>query len=711
MKKVIFIISIITLFFAGCKKDDIAEASKVRIETETIEKGWDYVKINVEYDYPVALEAVSLYLSEKEDMSDANVYECNVEGKKYSVDVDSLKAGVAYYYCYEYDNGYEKEKGGKKSMQTISKPVVVTDAATNVTPTTAVLKGSVTNNDSGNKITEMGLCWGTEHEPAIEGEHYNKGIGNAEGTTTFTYNLVNLQDNVTYYFRSYVVTSLGIVYGEEKSFTTVEIVLPTVKTNAVTNIKATTATCGGYVSSDGNGTVTARGVCWSTSQNPTINDNKTTEGSGIGSYSSNLSNLSDNTTYYIRAYATNEKGTAYGEEMSFATLKKVLPTVTTNAVTNIKATTATCGGYVSSDGNGTVTARGICWSTKPNPTISDSKTTDGSGTGSFTSYMSGLQDGTTYYVRAYATNEKGTAYGEEKSFATLKKVLPTVTTNAVTNIKATTATCGGYVSSDGNATVTARGICWSTSPNPTISDSKTTDGSGTGSYTSYLSNLASQTTYYVRAYATNEKGTAYGEEKSFRTRALTGTENGYGWVDLGLSVKWATCNVGATSPEEYGAYFAWGETTTKSNYSNSNCPTYGLSISQLQSQGYIDSEGNHNPQYDAARANWGGSWRMPTESEMQELRDKCTWTWTTYNGVKGYNVKGPNGNSIFLPAAGYRYGSSLDSAGSRGSYWSSSPYEGYDGFYAYTLYFVSDGRIMSNGYLRDYGRSVRPVVE
>ena len=126
MKKAILLISIITLFFVGCKKDDIAEASKVRIETETIEKGWDYIKINVEYDYPVALEAVSLYLSEKEDMSDANVYECNVEGKKYSVDVDSLKAGVAYYYCYEYDNGYEKEKGGKKSMQTISKPVVVT---------------------------------------------------------------------------------------------------------------------------------------------------------------------------------------------------------------------------------------------------------------------------------------------------------------------------------------------------------------------------------------------------------------------------------------------------------------------------------------------------------------------------------------------------------------------------------------------------------
>ena len=510
MKKAILLISIITLFFAGCKKDDIAEASKVRIETETMEKGWDYVNINVVYDYPVELEAVSLYLSEKEDMSDANVYGCNVEGKKFSAELESLKVGTAYYYCYEYDNGYEKEKCGKKSMQTISKPVVVTESATNVTPTTAVLKGSVTNNDSGNKMTEMGLCWGTEHEPAIEGEHYNKGIGNAEGTTTFTYNLVNLQDNVTYYFRSYVVTSLGIVYGEEKSFTTVEI---------------------------------------------------------------------------------------------------VLPTVTTNAVTNIKATTATCGGYVSSDGNGTVTARGICWSTKPNPTISDSKTTDGSGTGSFTSYMSGLKDGTTYYVRAYATNEKGTSYGEEVSFTTL--------------------------------------------------------------------------------------------ERTF--------ENGYEYVDLGLSVKWATCNVGADSPEEYGDYFAWGETSTKKTYDEDNCPTYGLSISQLQSQGYIDSEGNLTSQYDAATANWGGDWRMPTYDELKELSNNCTWTWTTQNGVNGYNVEGHNGNSIFLPAAGFRNGSSLRYAGSDGHYWSSTSCDNYYCFAYYLVFYSSDQNM--KGYFRNFGRPVRPITE
>ena len=186
-------------------------------------------------------------------------------------------------------------------------------------------------------------------------------------------------------------------------------------------------------------------------------------------------------------------------------------------------------------------------------------------------------------------------------------------------------------------------------------------------------------------------------------------ENGHENVDLGLSVKWATCNVGATSPEEYGDYFAWGETTTKETYTGDNCPTYGLSISQLQTQGYIDSEGNLNPQYDAARANWGGTWRMPTKAEMQELIDNCTWTWTTQNGVNGYSVEGPNGNSIFLPAAGFRHGSSLNNAGSDGYYWSSSPDEDYDSS-AYNLYFDSSSHGMGI-YSRDSGQSVRPILE
>ena len=391
---------------------------------------------------------------------------------------------------------------------------------------------------------------------------------------------------------------------------------------------------------------------------------------------------------------------------------KELPVVKTSDITEITEISAICGGEVASDGGAEVTARGVCWSTEQNPTIEDNKTSDGSGTGSFTSNIPNLVPNTQYYVRAYATNEKGTIYGEEKNFKTVEITMPEVTTDNVTNITTNSATCGGNVTSDGNGTVTARGVCWSEIQNPNIDNiycEETTDGNGTGSFTSYLTNLKANTTYYVRAYATNEKGTIYGEEVSFKTESTTGSINGYDWVDLGLpsGLKWATHNVGASSPEEYGDYFAWGETETKEEYTEENSLTYGLSISDLQEQGYIDGSGNLTSSHDAASANWGGSWRMPTEAEYRELVDNCTWEWTQVNGVNGSNVTGPNGNSIFLPAAGYHNGSSLNDAGSSGVYWSSTPY---DSNGAYSPDFNSSSRnVYGNG--RIYGFTVRPVSE
>lgn len=200
---------------------------------------------------------------------------------------------------------------------------------------------------------------------------------------------------------------------------------------------------------------------------------------------------------------------------------------------------------------------------------------------------------------------------------------------------------------------------------------------------------------------------------SIKAQNATVIVNGHEGVDLGLSVKWATCNVGASSPEEYGDYFAWGETKTKSSYSFSNSTTYGLSTSTLQSRGTISSDGNLTAAYDAATANWGGSWRMPTRDEIKELEEECTWEWTTQNGVKGRKVTGPNGNSIFLPAAGNRYGTDLLNAGSYGYYWSATPYS--DSYYACRLYFDSDNYDWYDysryfGY-RYYGHSVRPVSE
>ena len=300
----------------------------------------------------------------------------------------------------------------------------------------------------------------------------------------------------------------------------------------------------------------------------------------------------------------------------------------------------------------------------------------------------------------------------------VETTIPTVTTTIPTQITETTAVAGGNVTSDGNASVTERGVVFATKQNPTTDDNKLTCGSGMGEFTCNLTGLQANTTYYVRAYAVNSKGITYGGQVSFTAEEKNnGKENGHEYVDLGLSVKWATMNVGASKPEDYGDYFAWGETTTKDTYSWSTYKycngdydflTKYCNKSSYGNNGFTDNKTQLELSDDAARANWGGSWRMPTDDELTELWGQCTWTWTTQNGVNGYKVTSKiNGNSIFLPAAGYRGGASLYSAGSFGDYWSSSlnadsPDDAWImGFYSGGVYRIGSDRCL--------GQSVRPV--
>ena len=204
---------------------------------------------------------------------------------------------------------------------------------------------------------------------------------------------------------------------------------PQLTTTTVSNISLITANSGGNVTSDGGDAVTAKGIVWNTATSPATSlMTKTTDGTGIGNFTSSLTNLLPSNTYFVRAYATNSIGTGYGNELSFTTGAIVLPTISTTVISGITKTTAVSGGNISADGGGNITSRGVVWNTTTGATIAlSTKTTDGTGTGTFSSILTGLTPNTTYYIRAYATNSAGTNYGNEISFKTAAPPALTVT--------------------------------------------------------------------------------------------------------------------------------------------------------------------------------------------------------------------------------------------------------------------------------------------
>ncbi len=463
-----------------------------------------------------------------------------------------------------------------------------------------------------------------------------------------------------------------------------EVGLPTVTTASVTNITVTSALCGGNVSDGDN--VTARGVCWGTGHNPTVSGSHTTDGSGTGSFTSSITGLSANTTYYVRAYATNSQGTAYGAERSFTTEETVsLATVTTSTVSNITTNTATCGGNVSDDGNATVTARGVCWGTGHNPTVSGSHTTDGSGTGSFTSSITGLTPNTTYYVRAYATNSQGTAYGAERSFTTEEE-----------------SVAGGF---DANG---ASNALFSVSATKQVRFSK-----------GNLQYQASTGTWRFAESQYDYIGTWNEYISSMNNR----------WIDL---FGWGTSgwNSGASD------YQPWSTSTTNSYYYPGGSYTNSLTGTYANADwGVYNAISNGG--------NQAGMWRTLTKDEWNYLLFTRSATYryvkATVNGkagmivfpdsftlpssvaVTGYNRTGTsytanvysldqwtalqNAGCIFLPVAGYRHGTNVSSVGSNGYYWSSTY-----GNESYAWLMHCGSAAVVNNY-RSYGFSVRLVQD
>ena len=484
--------------------------------------------------------------------------------------------------------------------------------------------------------------------------------------------------------------------------------LPSVSTHPVTEVTSESALCSGMITDSGNDEISSKGFCWSTSQNPTLNDNVTTELSrnepNMEHFTATIRNLKDSTTYYVRAFATNSVGTAYGCEHTFTTLKAddndgddnggdgnggdddggddngeidvVAPTVVTLSASCISFNTASIGAEVTADGGAEVTTRGFYWNEKSveyegELPLNDNKVEAGSGVGPFNYQLTDLKEGTEYRVMAFATNDAGTSYGEIVYFVTEKNEieieLPTVTTVTVSEITYNTAVVSAEVLTDGGADVIERGFMWNKTDAGDNNTERVKVGEGLGTYSFKLLGLQEVTSYNVVAYAVNSKGEVVSEPVVFTTEANDEVIE-YEYVDLGLpsGVKWAMHNVGTTYPEGHGDHFAWGEIEPKATYESGNCSSYYQDLGDISG----------NPLYDAAAAKWGNGWRMPTLEEMYELTQECTWTWVEDNGIVGYKVTSKtNGNHIFLPAAGFRVNDQLLDKDFFGYYWMSTPYE------------------------------------
>jgi len=337
-------------------------------------------------------------------------------------------------------------------------------------------------------------------------------------------------------------------------------------------------------------------------------------------------------------------------------------TVTTNEVVVTTMFDALSGGNINSDSNIPVDFVGVCWSESKTPTLNDFYSTDTlQDDGTFASKMTQLKPKTTYFVRAYARIGLDVYYGNEREFAMPFGDLPTLTTDSIIDILHNEAVGGGNVTANGSLPVTAKGICWNTSPNPTIDDQHCVNGLGIGEFTQTITDLKGSTTYYVRAYATNSYGTAYGNEVCFTTLA---ENNGHPYIDLGLpsGTMWAYYNIGASHPEDYGDFYAWAETATKEEYADWNYKYYDTVVGWLKytcrfqwSWGYVipcavyDNLKVLEPEDDAAVLHLGNGWHVPTLQEAKELIKYCTLKAEIFHDVYGYRLIGPNGNSMFMP--------------------------------------------------------------
>ncbi len=519
--RVIVAFSLMFLSFLtfSCKKDGEVNIESFQIlkEKEKVEAGSTTAMITGAYSYSGTINSIKVQVGTNENFHSSDEFTSVINNKAYAVEITGLEPHHTYYYRYLVDYGGKKDlvTDYDQFTTTAEFPVVQTVEVLPLDSISVRVTGNVIS-DGGLEITERGICWNTYGNPDLENDYV---AYDSPGLGEYTCRINNLAASTNYHARAYAKNALGIpVFGDDIPFQTgSSSSLPIVTTLEIKNITVSSAVCVSKVMSSGGSEVTERGVCWSSINSfPNLEDNHDSSGSGVGEYHIAMTGLELDTKYYVRSYAINVQGIpSYSEPCDFYT-SDGQPTVITTTVTEITANSAVCSGNVVDEGESPVFERGVCWSTHPEPTINDLHGNSGTGPGSYSVFMDGLVSGMSYNVCAFAKNSYGIAYGDIVSFVPTDG-LPVVETTDVTNVTSNSAVCGGNVREEGVGDVIRRGVCWSSNHNPTTQDHDIPNGTGLGEFSCNITGLSSNTVYFVRAYATNTVGTAYGAEKTIPT--------------------------------------------------------------------------------------------------------------------------------------------------------------------------------------------------
>ena len=418
------IILTICLVFSSCKKDEVVPITSLSVDDMEIKTTYTTADIVWSVKSEATINEAVLEYSTDPSFTLPKQVRMAMYINKCTVSLDSLKNGTTYYIRCKAINKINSTTSKTDSLRTLPYQLakINTDSITQISVSTATLHGTLVNLGSDQK-TSVGFYFASHTDVSVEDSCIIVEVSELKDSIHYSYSLSNLVDNITYYVRSFARNVKGVSLGEELSFITKEVFLPEVAPTIIAYVSYTDVICKSEVISDGGGDIIERGFWYSTTPNPTLANEKKVSGNGKGVFSASISNLTANTTYYIRAFARNSKGTTYGEQAEFKTKEYTLPSVSTSVTTKVKYTTATCGGNVSDDGGQEVTDKGICYSTSQYPTVSDYKVSCGSGIGDFECDLSNLSEGTTYYVRTYAINSVGINYGDQSSFVT-KEHLP-----------------------------------------------------------------------------------------------------------------------------------------------------------------------------------------------------------------------------------------------------------------------------------------------